>query len=201
MLALLLIASKARLVASGTTFHLSVAPMWLGRSSEPPVRLLARQLDTGNNLMKKLLAFGLAIALATAASAQLKPYTDYTVSDTVSNVSTIKVKENMVEDYLQGIRQTWVASSAASKRLGQIKDYHVYVSDLPNGGEFNVMLVTTFANTSDLAPNKARYEAFMREWGTANEAPTRSTTTTVYPNLRDITGEYLMREVTFMPSK
>ncbi len=77
--------------------------------------------------------------------------------------------------------------------------YHVYVSDLPNSGEFNVMLVAEFANTNDLAPNKARYDAFMRAWGTANEAATRSTTTTVYPNLRDITGEYLMRKVTFLP--
>jgi hypothetical protein len=151
--------------------------------------------------MKKLLAFGLAVALATPASAQLKPYQDYTVSDSVSNVSTIKVKENMIEDYLQGIQSTWVASNAVAKQLGQMKDYHVYVSDLPNSGEFNVMLVATFANTNDLAPNKARYDAFMRGWGTQHEAATRTTTTTVYPDLRDITGEYLMREVTFLPVK
>ncbi|MEO5972415.1 MAG: hypothetical protein ABIP91_03525 [Sphingomicrobium sp.] len=146
-----------------------------------------------------LFALGLAVAFSAPASAQLKPYQDYTVSDSVSNVTTIKVKENMVEDYLQGIRNTWVSSNAVAKRLGQMKDYKVYVSDLPNSGEFNVILVATFAKTDDLAPNKARYDAFMRAWGTANEAATRTTTTTVYPNLREITGEYLMREVTFMP--
>lgn len=151
--------------------------------------------------MKKLFVLGLAVAFSVPAAAQLKPYTDYTVSDSVSNVSTIKVKENMVEDYLQGIRNTWAASNAVAKQLGQMQDYRVYVSDLPNSGEFNVMLIATFAKTNDLAPNKARYEAFMRAWGTANEASTRTTTTTVYPNLRDITGEYLMREVTFMPAK
>jgi len=151
--------------------------------------------------MKKLLAFGLAVALSTPAAAQLKPYQDYTVSDTVSNVSTIKVKENMVQDYLQGIRNTWVASNTVAKQLGHMKDYHVYISDLPNSGEFNVMLVATFANTSDLGPNRARYDAFMKAWGTANEASTRTTTTTVYPNLRHITGEYLMREVSFVSAK
>lgn len=151
--------------------------------------------------MKKLLAVALAMALTAPAAAQLKPYQDYTVSDSVSNVSTIKVKENMVEDYLEGIRNTWAASNAVAKKLGHMQDYHVYVSDLPNSGEFNVMLVATFANTSDLAPNKARYEAFMRDWGNANEAQTRSTTTNVYPNIRTITGEYLMREVTFQPAK
>lgn len=146
-----------------------------------------------------IIAFGLATAVSAPASAQLKPYEDYIVSDSVSNVTTVKVKENMVEDYLQGIRNTWIASNAVAKRLGHMKDYKVYVSDLPNSGDFNVILVATFANTSDLAPNKARYEAFMRAWGTANEASTRTTTTTVYPNLRTITGEYLMREVTFLP--
>jgi hypothetical protein len=150
--------------------------------------------------MRYLLAIGLTVALSAPAAAQLKPYEDYTVSDSVSNVSTIKVSENMVDDYLQGIRQTWVASNEVAKKLGQLQDYHVFVSDLPNSGEFNVMLVATFANTSDLGPNKARYEAFMREWGTANEAANRVTTTTVYPNLREITGEYLMREVTFLPA-
>jgi hypothetical protein len=148
-----------------------------------------------------LLALGLTAVISAPAAAQLKPYQDYTVSDSVSNVSTIKVKENMIEDYLQGIHSTWVASNAVAKQLGQMKDYHVYVSDLPNSGEFNVMLVATFANTNDLAPNKARYDAFMRGWGTQHEAATRTTTTTVYPNLRDITGEYLMREVTFLPVK
>ena len=158
--------------------------------------------QSGDYIMKAyLLAAGLAVVLSSQASAQLKQYTDYTVSDTVSNISTVKVKENMVEDYLQGIRNTWVASNEAAIRLGQMKSYNVYVSDLANSGEFNVMLVTTFANTTDLAPNRARYEAFMKAWGSANEAPTRTTTTTVYPNIRTITGEYLMREVTFLPGK
>ena len=147
------------------------------------------------------LAIGLAIAWSTPAAAQLKPYTDYTLSDSVSIVTTVKVKENMVEDYLQGIRNTWVESNEIAKRLGQMQDYDVYVSDMANSGDFNVVLVTTFANTSDLAPNRARYDAFMKAWGTQNEAASRTTTTTVYPNLRTITGEYMMREVTFLPRK
>ena len=151
--------------------------------------------------MKNILAIALAAALAAPASAQLREYEDYTLSDSVTIVSTVKVKENMIEDYLQGIRNTWVQSNEAAKRLSQMKGYRVLVSQLPNGGDFNVMLVTEFANTSDLAPNKARYEAFMKAWGTENEAASRTTTTTVYPNIRTITGEYMLREVTFLTKK
>jgi hypothetical protein len=77
------------------------------------------------------------------------------------------------------------------------------VSDVRNSGEFDVMLIGTLVKTSDLAPNKARYDAFMKAWGTANEATTRTTTSTVHPNLRTITVtcEYLMREVTFLPTR
>jgi hypothetical protein len=39
----------------------------------------------------------------------------------------------------------------------------------------------------------------MRAWGAQNEALNRTTSTAVNPNLRDITGEYMMRELTFMP--
>lgn len=152
-------------------------------------------------MMKHLMTISLALAIAAPANAQLKPYEDYTLSDTVTTVVTVKVKENMIEDYLQGIRNTWVASNEVQKRLGHMQDYRVYVSDLPSSGDFNVVLVVDFANTSDLAPNKARYEAFMKAWGDQNEAATRQTTTTVYPNLRTITGEYMMRRVTFLPAR
>jgi hypothetical protein len=147
----------------------------------------------------RLAAAAFALAGMTPAYAQLQPYRDYTVSDSVSNVTTVRVNANMIDYYLEGIRGTWVASNEAAMRLGQLQSYNVYVSDLPNSGAFNVLLVVRFANTSDLAPNRARYEAFMRSWGAANEESTRRTTTTVYPNLREITGEYLLREVTFLP--
>jgi hypothetical protein len=148
-----------------------------------------------------LLAIASAFTFTAPAMAQLEPYRDYTVSDSVSSVTTVRVNANMIDYYLEGIRSTWVASNEAAKRLGQLQAYHVYVSDLPNSGAFNVVLVVEFANTSDLAPNRARYDAFMAAWGRRNQEATRTTTRTVYPNLREITGEYLMREVTFLPQR
>ena len=150
-------------------------------------------------LAASIMAAVAAISFSAPALAQLEQYRDYTVSDSVSRVTTVRVHANMLEYYLEGIRGTWVASNEAAKRLGQLHDYHVYVSDLPSSGDFNVVLVVNFANTSDLAPNRARYDAFMAAWGRQHQEATRTTTRTVYPNLRDITGEYLLREVTFTP--
>lgn len=143
----------------------------------------------------KLLAMSLLLSAA-SAWAQLKPYTDYEPSQEVTHITTIQVHANMIDDYLEGIRETWVASSEAAKKLGHIKDYGVYVSELPNSGGFNVVLMQVFAKGEDMQPSKERYDAFMKAWGSANEARSRGISKD-YPSMRDITGEYALRRITF----
>lgn len=138
----------------------------------------------------------MAMGLAQPAFAQLKPYKDYDTSTSVSSVSTVQVDANMIDYYLEGIRGTWVASNEAAKKLGQIEDYSVYVSELPLSGDFNVVLVTRVKSAADLEPNRERYDTFMKAWGDANEKSTRETVKS-YPGIRKITGEYRLREITF----
>lgn len=136
-----------------------------------------------------------AMALAQPAFAQLKIYDDYDVSDAVSIVTTVKVDSNMGDYYLEGLKSTWVASNEVAKELGHIEDYAIYASAMPNGGDFNMVLVVNFSSTDDIAPSKARYKAFMNEWGAQREKETRATSKT-YPDIRTITGEYLMHQIT-----
>ena len=149
-------------------------------------------------LTTTIAAFALA-TIATPAMAQLTPYEDYTVSEGVSLVTTVKVDANMMNHYLEAIRQTWVPQQEISERLGFIEGYSIYTSGLEASGDFNLLLVVRFANSADLQPNRARYEAFMREWGAANQAASEETASTVYPEIREITGQYLMREVMIKP--
>jgi hypothetical protein len=137
----------------------------------------------------------LACAAGTAF-ADLKPWKDYTVSDAVWSVTTIKVHSNMDDAYLEGLKETWVASSEIAKKLGQLEEYHIYRSDLPESGSFNLLLVVKYKNDEALAPNKARYQAFMKEWGEERRKKTTATAQKDYPVVRDITGQYNMREIT-----
>jgi len=82
------------------------------------------------------------------------------------------------------------------EKLGQIEEYHIYRSELPEAGSFNLMLVVKFKNDEQLQPSKARYEAFMKEWGEERNKKTTDTAQHAYPTMRDITGEYHMREIT-----
>jgi hypothetical protein len=140
----------------------------------------------------------LAIGLAsTAALADLEPYKDYTPSDAIWSITTVKVYPNMEDAYLEGLKKTWVATNEIAKKLGQIEDYHIYRSALPASGSFNLLLVIKFKNAEAMGPNKARYQAFMKEWGEARKKEVTETAQKAYPNMRDITGEYAVNEITF----
>lgn len=145
--------------------------------------------------IKTLLA-GVALAsFSVSAFADLKPWTDYDIGSEITNVTTVKVDSNMIDKYLEGLRATWITGNEAAKAVGQIKDYAIYVSQLPNSGDFNVVLVTTFESAEDLQPNKEDYDAFIKQWGEENEKRTEQIVQT-YPEIREISGEYLMRKIT-----
>ena len=150
-------------------------------------------------MLKPLLATAMAmmaVAVAVVAYADLTPWKDYQVSDAVWVVTTVKVDPNMDDEYLEGLGRTWIAANEVEKTLGYIEDYKIYRSDLPLGGDFNILLVVKLKSTADLAPSKARYEAFMKEWGAAREKETKEIGQKTYPTMRKITGEYHFREIT-----
>jgi hypothetical protein len=141
----------------------------------------------------------LAVALSLCSSpalADLEIYKDYDVGEGFWGVSTIKVKSNMIDAYLEGLKKTWVSACEVSKSLGQIEGCRIYVSDLPDSGDFNVMLVTMFKNDELAAPNKARYEAWVAKYGAAQLKSTNEQAQRDYPAMREITGEYRLREIT-----
>ena len=145
----------------------------------------------------KVLATVTALFFMGTAVADLEVYKDYDISDAVWSVTTVKVDSNMGDAYLEGLRHTWAAGNEVSVKLGHMESYTIFVSDQPASGEFNMLLLVKFANTSDLAPNKERYEAFMKEWGKARSKESTEFAQKNYPGMRTITGEYNFREVKF----
>jgi hypothetical protein len=144
--------------------------------------------------LKSSLVALLLLLISQTALAQLEPWKDYDISKELWNVTMIKVKPNMSDEYLEGLRDTWVASNRVAKELGQIEDFFIYRSQVGASGDANIILVVKFADSSQLEPNKAEYDRFMKAWGTANEDKTREITKN-YPAMREITGEYLLRRI------
>jgi hypothetical protein len=145
----------------------------------------------------KTAIFALVLSLSSApVFADLEIYKDYDVSDGFWNVQTVKVKSNMLDAYLEGLKKTWMPGCVVSKSLAQVEGCKIFVSDLADGGDFNVMLVTIFKNDEMAAPNKARYEAWMSKVGAAQVKSTTEQAQRDYPAMREITGDYRLRELT-----
>ncbi len=136
------------------------------------------------------------IVASSAAHADFNLYEDYEPSKEVYSITTIKVDSNMGEVYLEGISDTWAPSMDIRKKLGQVEEYWIYTSDMPASGDFNLLLVIKFSDTADLAPNKADYKAFMKEFTKKRADQSDEKARTEYPSIRTITGEYLFREIT-----
>ncbi|MEO0883688.1 MAG: hypothetical protein AAFY34_13305 [Pseudomonadota bacterium] len=148
-------------------------------------------------LFRTILAGAAAATLAGSASAQLEIFEDYTLSDAVWEVSTIKVDANMEDYYLEGLKGTWVEANEVAKSLGHIEDYSIFASAMPQSGHFNLMLAVKFSSMADLAPSKAKYDEFITAWGESKLDETRETSQN-YPELREITGQYVMHELTMI---
>jgi hypothetical protein len=143
-----------------------------------------------------MLAAATLTAFASSASADLDPWTDYDIGSTISNVTMVKVDSNMIDKYLEGLRTTWAPTNDIAIELGQIESYSIYVSQLAASGDFNVILVVRMADAADMQPDKGEYDAFMKKWGEENRKRSDEIVVT-YPDIRTITGEYLIREITF----
>ena len=146
--------------------------------------------------LRQILTVIILTGLGSAAWADFEPWTDYELSEGVTNVTTVKVDANMIDKYLEGLSKTWAPANEVAKELGQIEGYWIHVSQLPSSGDFNVVLGIDFKDSAALQPNKAQYEAFMKECGEANQARSDELVQT-YPEIREIVGEYNMRVVTF----
>jgi hypothetical protein len=146
--------------------------------------------------IKLFLMFVTLFTASGAAFADLEPYNDYDISDAVWSVTTVRVNANMDDAYLEGIKNTWASGNKIAMELGQIESWTIFRSDLPQSGDFNLLLIVKFANTSDLAPNKERYDAFMEKFGEDRNKEATEFSQKNYPAMRELTGEYLMREIT-----
>lgn len=69
-------------------------------------------------------------------------------ADGVIELTTVKVKTNFLQDYLDGIEKTWVAAANIQQEMGIISNYNVYVG---NDGS-TVYLTQTYPSWANKAP-------------------------------------------------
>jgi hypothetical protein len=148
--------------------------------------------------MNRLLIAASAAAFAYATVSQAyEVYTDYTPSKEVWNVTMVKVNPNRIDDYLEGLEQTWVSGCEISKKQGTVLDCFVYLSETAAHGDFNMMLVTKFPSAASLDPNAEQYKAFMTSMRAQLAEDKQNKLVEGYEELRTFFGEQNFRRIDF----
>lgn len=115
----------------------------------------------------------------------------------VWNLTFVKLKANVGDDYLKGLSKTWKASMDALVRQKLIKSYKILMGEASNPQDFDLILMTEAENFASYDPNPERdakrddVEKKIREALGEEFQKTVSS----YSTLREITGRKTMREI------
>lgn len=137
-----------------------------------------------------------AMTLATSAMA-FEAYTDYTPSKEVWNVTMVKVNPNRIDDYLEGIKQTWVPGCEIGKKHGVVVDCFVYLSETAANRDFNMMLVMKLPSGAVSDPDAALFKQIQAETRAQLEEAKQDKIVAGYEELRSFWGEMNFRRIEF----
>jgi hypothetical protein len=148
-------------------------------------------------MMKKIVTVA-AVALLAGTSAQaFDVYTDYTFSKEVWNVTMVKVNPNRIDDYLEGLKQTWQSGCDIGKKMGTVLDCAIYVSDTSANRDFNTILVMKFPSGASSDPNEAQFKQFEAEMRKQLEEQKQDSLVQGYEEFRTFFNEQNFRKIEF----
>jgi len=148
--------------------------------------------------MKRFLIAASAAGLAFSSGAQaFEVFTDYTPSTEVWNVTMVRVNPNRIDDYLEGLKQTWLTGCEVGKKQGTVVDCYAYLSDTAANRDFNMLLVLKFPNAASQDPNAERYKAFMAGLRAMIAEDKQNNLVEGYEEMRTFFGEQNFRRIDF----
>ena len=142
--------------------------------------------------MKKILLTLLILPAFVSA----EPWVDYELSEEVIEMTVVTVKPGMKDDYLMGIKKTWVDACKIQKELGHIIGCGVYTANTA-GTDPNVFLTIRYENLAAMGPNKQKYNEFTEAWRKKISESEQENIAGGYDDMREIVDLVVLQEVTF----
>jgi hypothetical protein len=107
--------------------------------------------------MKNLIPMLAATASLTLAPLALADeWVDYAPSKEPWQVTTVKVAPGKLDDYIVGLKKSYVDQLERQKKSGDVIDYHILVNTSPNGAGATIVFVTKYKDWNAIIPNKER---------------------------------------------
>jgi hypothetical protein len=146
------------------------------------------------NTIKKLSIITIvasSLGLAGLCSAQsTAPYTEGTVWD----VTMVKTKAGMQDDYLKNLAGAYKKTSDEMKKEGIIMDYKIFVGSAATPHDFDVLLMVEYKDMAALDKIREKTDPIERKM-IGSESQMRDASIKRM-EIREILGDKLMREVT-----
>jgi len=145
-------------------------------------------------ITKKLQIIALAalsLGIASLCSAQSDaPYTE----GPVWNVTMVKTKAGMTDEYLKGIAKTLKASLEEAKKQNLVLDYKILLGDAATAQDFNILIMVESKNMAAQDNTREKFDPIARKVvGTTDQQEALQVKRL---DIREIVGTKLMREIT-----
>ncbi len=144
------------------------------------------------------------ITTLTAASVSLsigmaraEPYVDYKPVKGLWHIQTIKVDPNHIDDYLVGLKRTWIPGEEIAKKHGLIDMYSVETKLNSSDGKGNVVLIEHIPDMALMEPNPVRDQAIEKEVYAATPKADLNAKVKTYDGYRTFVGDDYYSEVSF----
>ncbi|HEY0281355.1 MAG TPA: hypothetical protein VGC27_01890 [Rhizomicrobium sp.] len=148
--------------------------------------------------MKSVLFAGVcALALSCTIPASAKQWVDYSPQKGYWEVMSVKVDPNKIDDYLTGLKATWVPGAEIAKKSGLIDDYEVMIKLNAADGNGNVLLCLHYTSFANLDPNKKRDQALDKEFEAALPKDKADAAVAGFDKIRTFVGDDIYVPVTF----
>ena len=133
----------------------------------------------------------LSLGIASLCFAQSDaPYTE----GPVWNVTMIKVKPGMGDEYLKGLAKTFKGTLEEAKKQNLILDYKILLGNAATPQDFDILLMVESKNMAALDNGREKFDPIARK--VEGPPDQQRATATKRLEIREIMGSKLMREIT-----
>jgi hypothetical protein len=145
--------------------------------------------------MKKHLIITTCLAVFAAFTGLCRAQSDAPYTEgSVWNVTMVKTKYGMSDDYLKGLAKTFKGTLDEAKKQNLIMDYKILIGDAANAQDYDILLMVESKNMAAFDNSREKFDPIARK---VEGAPDQQrATATKRMEIREILGSKLMREVT-----
>ena len=133
---------------------------------------------------------GYSRAQTSSSGSSGAPYTEGSVWD----ITLVKTKPGMDDDYLRGLGQTLKGAMEEQKKQSIIMDYKVLLGDASNRDDFNILIMVEYKNMAAFDGLREKTDPIMAK--VIGNQDTQRQMAVKRLDIREILGTKTMREVT-----